>query len=543
MKVKRFMLSFGVLLFLVTFSTACNDKENNTNNNTNNNSNDNAQDNLNESGMPIVNDQIEFNFFAGKSPQSPDDWDDIMIWNEYGDMTNIDIEWNLVQDDSLDEKRNLALGSGSLPDVFYAAQIPNTDLLKYGEQGTIIKLNDLIDKYAPNLKSIMEEDPNIEKSITFPDGNIYSLPSIHAPEFLSLRTLPTMWYNEEWLNELDMEIPQTTEEYYQFLKSVKEQDLLGNGEDDEIPFGSGDINFLVGWLKGAFGVGNRGHSYIDMDPQENEVRFFPISDEYKDMLQYINKLYDEELIEQNIFSIETEQFIANGTDNRYGSMVYWSPEAALGDIGANYVSAVPLVGPNDDQLYVTVTNPVYSMGNFAITDENENPEAAVRWADYFYSDEGTRLFHMGIEGETYEETSDGEYKYLDKITNSEDGLTQTQELAKYLVWTGIGAPGVVKPEYFEGSENNDQSLEAADKLEPYLIEEVWTNFTYTESENKKLDALSADIENYVGEMQDKFIVGDIPFSEWDDYIKTIEKMGLEEYMEIQTDAYERYEDH
>lgn len=47
----------------------------------------------------------------------------------------------------------------------------------------LIKLNDLIDKYAPNFKALMEKYPVIKKGITMPDGNIYSLPTFYDPEF------------------------------------------------------------------------------------------------------------------------------------------------------------------------------------------------------------------------------------------------------------------------------------------------------------------------------------------------------------------------
>ncbi len=148
---------------------------------------------------------------------------------------------------------------------------------------------------------------------------------------------------------------------------------------------------------------------------------------------------------------------------------------------------------------------------------------------------------MGVEGETYEKTDDGKFKYMEKITNSSEGLTKEQEIVKYLGWVGIGAPGILMQDYFDGSEGSDQAVEAASKVEPYLLDEVWPPFTYTEEEAKRLSALSADIEKYVNEMQDKFVVGEESFDKWDSFVKNIEKMGLEEYMEIQKQAFERYE--
>lgn len=59
-----------------------------------------------------------------------------------------------------------------------------------------------------------------------------------------------------------------------------------------------------------------------------------------------------------------------------------------------------------DKLFTSVISPVNSLGHFSITNVNENPEATIRWIDYFWSDEGAKMFFMGLEGETYEETPD-----------------------------------------------------------------------------------------------------------------------------------------
>src|SRR5699024_8350413 len=128
-------------------------------------------ENVNETGMPIVEETITLDIFAGQAPATADDWNDVMIWNEYEEMTNIDINWQMVPWEGLTEQRNLSLGGGDLPDAYHSAVVPVTDILKYGSQGSFIALNDLIDEYAPNFKKILEENPEIKKAITFPDGN------------------------------------------------------------------------------------------------------------------------------------------------------------------------------------------------------------------------------------------------------------------------------------------------------------------------------------------------------------------------------------
>src|SRR5699024_9556360 len=180
-------------------------------------------------------------------------------------------------------------------------------------------------------------------------------------------------------------------------------------------------------------------------------------------------------------------------------------------------------------------------GAFVITNENEYPASTVRWIDYFYGDEGMKLFFMGVEGETYEETEDGELEFMDHITNSEEGLTFEREAAKYLTFPGGLFPAMATEEYFKGTASEPQSLEASEKLEPDVIsdDDIWPTITHTKEENDKLNGFGTDIQKYVAEMKDKFISGQKPFSEWDDYVAEIEKMGLDEYLEIKEKALKR----
>lgn len=537
-----FILLFGILLLLI--SVACGGNNGATQGEGNGNGNENENEEaVSKTDFPIVKDEIELNIFAAQSEGTADNWDDIMIWNEYADKTNIKINWEQVPSSSLEEKRNLTLGAGgTLPDVFYAASIPNLDLFKYGKQEQFLVLNDLIEEYAPNLSKLMDETPGVRQALTFPDGNIYSLPLINDESFMSMRTGAIPWIRTDWLETLEMESPETTEQLYEFLTAVKEQ-TPSNGEVEEIPFGAPSIDYIFNWLRGPFGIANRGNAILDIDPTTDELRFIASSDEYKEMLEFIHKLYDEELIEPNIFSLEYDQFLANGSEGRYASTVWYLPEDSFGEeTGSKYGGGLALEGPGGSKMYTNASHPVSNLGQFVITKDNEHPEATMRWIDYFYSDEGSQYFYMGVEGETFEETEDGEFVYsseiLDPVESGE--LTFGGSLTRYLVWPGMGAPGIVKEAYFDGSEGNPKTVEAANKLEPYLPEEIWPHFTTTEEENKVLTSKGVDIEKYIIEMRDKFIVGQTPFSEWDDYIKTLEQIGLEEYMDTYQSIYDRY---
>ncbi|CAG7654935.1 extracellular solute-binding protein [Paenibacillus allorhizosphaerae] len=496
--------------------------------------------NLNKTGMPIVSQPINMTFFTGKSATNGSNFEETLVWKEYAKMTNINVKFDLIPFDTLTEKRNLVLAGGDYPDVFYTAKLTPADLTRYGSQGVFIKLNDLIDKYAPNFKKLMEKYPDLKKGLTMPDGNIYSMPSFYDPTFLSLLIGTPLWINQDWLTKLNMPEPKTTDEFYQYLKAVKNTDLNGNGKPDEIPYGGIGTDALLDQLKGAWGLGTRGlgHKMVDIDPATNKLRFIKTDAKYKELLQYVNKLYSEGLIDKDIFTIKNTALYAKGQQGTLGSTIIPNPSTLMNQ--KNFVGLGALKGPHGDQLYANVKVPMVHVGAFAITNKNKNPEAAVRWMDYFYSDEGAKFYFMGQKDVTYKEKPDGSLEYVSDITKNPQGLTQDQALAKNFTWLGGGYPGFVQQKYFNGSEALPEAIAASKKAEPYVVKEIWNNFNFTDAETEVMSSLGTDITTYISEMEAKFINGTASFSDWDKYVSTVNKMGLADYMKTYQAAYDRY---
>lgn len=499
-------------------------------------------DNVNETGMPIVKEKIQVDGFAAKFFASQD-WNDLMLWEEYEKMTNIEVDWVTVQTEALAEKRNLSLTSGDYPEIYFASAFSKTDLLKYGQQGIFLPLNDYIDKYAPNFKKLLDENPSVKQGVTMADGNIYGFPTIYDPQFDALRG-SAPWVKKEWLDKIGMSEPETTEELYQVLKAFKENDLNGNGQADEQAWGSVyGIDPIVNFLRGSFGLNKQGSMNLNLDFEEgtNTFRFVPTTDEYKELLMYLNKLYSEGLINQDIFTVAPQDFTAEISKGNYGVLNAIDPAELVKLDG--YVGLPVLEGPNGERSYNTVSNGLGNLGMFVITDKAKNPEAMVRWMDYFYGDEGTKMFFMGFDGITYEEDEQGNFKYLETITNNPDGLNMDQAISEYLTWPGGYYPGIVRQKFFQGAESKENTTLNAEKVKPYRIkdENILPGLNYTVEENEKVSAIMTDIQTYIDESKAAFITGKMDFSKWEEYTKSLEKMGLNDYLEIAQQAYERME--
>lgn len=495
---------------------------------------------VNQTGFPIVNESITVKGFAAKFFANAD-WNNIRLWKDYEQKTNIRVQWETVHTETLKEKRNLLLAGNDYPEMFYASAFSRSDLLKYGKQGAFMPLNDLIDKYAPNFKAVMEKYPIIAKGITMPDGNIYGLPTIYDPEFKSV-LYGTPWVKQEWLDKLGLKQPETLDDFYAMLKAFKEKDPNGNGQKDEIAWGAVGTAGIVNYLRGSFGLNNHGTSNInvDTDPETGKIRFIPTDERYKELLQFVNKLYKDGLLEQDIVSVKSTEVDAKGMQGLLGVSDSVDPVAIYNQKG--YVGLSVLKGPHGDRQYNAYGSPLGNIGMFVLTDKAKHPEAMMRWMDYFYSDEGIKLFFMGWKDETYTEDANGNVDYTDEIKNNPKGLNLDQAVGQYLIWPGGYYPGFVKQKFFKGAEGLPTSVENAKKAEPYVLpqDQVWPPFNFTQEEQSELTTIQTDIETYVNEMRDKFITGNESFDNWDQYVAALKKMGVDRYVAIYQSASERY---
>ena len=172
---------------------------------------------------------------------------------------NVKFEWQVVPWDATaaKEARNLSLASGDYPDLYIMNQdldlFTQNELLKYGQQGILLPLNDLIDKYAPNVKANIEKYPYYKANSYAPDGKIYGIPQLEECYHCSFQN--KLWANTKWMKQLNITTPKTTEEFKAMLEAFKTQDPNGNGIADEVPMSGTTESWgfrVVPYLMNAF---------------------------------------------------------------------------------------------------------------------------------------------------------------------------------------------------------------------------------------------------------------------------------------------------
>lgn len=493
---------------------------------------------VNTEGFPISDEKITLKIAVMQTAVQPD-FSEIEMFKQYEEMTNIHIEWEMIPEEFVAERRNIIMASGELPDAFLRCYFSATDIENYATQGMFVKLDDYIDRYAPNFKATLEEFSDVDSGIRMSDGGIYSFPYIVSA--LSPRVSCKLFFNAKALEATDQKLPATTDELYDTLKALASYDLNGNGKHDEIPL-SGSIKEIIQLFNGAWGLQTRGasHPYVDVDTN-GDLRFIPTTEEYKEVLEYVAKLYSEGLLDSDVFTMKTAELAAKGEEGRVLAFSQIN-HSFMGQTHQNeYVGLETALEGHGGEKTVPTASTLNAIGAFVITSANKHVEETIRWIDYFYSEEGMRKYFMGEEGVTFEVTPEGTYQYLPIINENPNGLSFEQAVSLYVPWAGGCNPTVASDKYFQGAAMKTISLEAANNLASYATKTIWPVFAFSEEHNQTMATLSTDIDTYVKEMRAQFITGQKPFSKWDDYVREFEKLGLEEYMSIYKETAARYE--
>lgn len=494
---------------------------------------------FNETGLPIVDKQVTLNIVSPKAALAPD-YSEMVIFDRLQEATNVKIKWNNIPGDGYQEKKNLMLASGDLPDAFYASGFSDHDLIQYGQNGTIIPLENLIDKYAPNLKKLFEQRPDLKKVVTAPDGHIYSLPRAEEMDLVGMPNI--MFINKVWLDKLGLAMPTTLEEYHDVLKAFKEKDPNGNGKQDEI----GLTFWYNGWcgnegdLIGLFGLPDSSFEADHRVVRDGKVIYAAVQSEFKEAINYYNGWVKEGLIDPEVATQKTEQIFAKGKteDPTLGSFIWWENTEVVGtDRVKDYVVLPPLKG-KDGKIVIGRSNySEYGRDAFVVTSANKNPELTMRWVDELYEPKMSAQINWGPIGEIYEEDANG------MLVNKE--LPAGVAMGELRQKVAPGGPFVVLKDHFDSVV--DMEPRAKERLaildeyyKPHMVQENYPSIFFSPEELEIINTIEPEIKTFVKQKEAQWLIEGGIEKEWDAYVKQLNDMGLEKLMDVYQKGLDRY---
>ncbi len=490
-------------------------------------------------------------------PQGSDvcDIPENIVFQELQKASNIEFDLHIVPSVDAGEKLNMLLASGEYPEVIMGSTLSNQDLERYGvDERILIPLNDLIEKYCPNIKQRLEENPNWKDEMKSSDGNIYGIPSVDSGGVGHVNSPYKMWINQEWLDKLGLKMPTTTEDYKDVLRAFKVNDPNGNGIADEIPL-SGAINSWFSepyiFLFNAFGHFTPDYYYL----KDGKVHSILDKDYIRDGLRYMNELYEEGLIDPAAFTQDYAQL--NAVGNNAGIEILGS--AAGGHVGLfidinneeryrKYAMMLPLEGPGGYRSIPYAKSVSVSGATFVITDACKHPEVAIQIADLFSSEEWAIRGQLGVQGI--------EWDYADEGTFGMDGVTP----AKYKILPH-DKPSQVKNAWwwtYRGMEPNWKVLIQTDgdimdpanfesrlyadttKLLPFAADvDTMPPLIYSGEDSTNFTQLSTAIGDYAKIAIVEFIIGkrDIE-KDWDTYLADLKRLNYQDMIQLIQKTYD-----
>ena len=499
--------------------------------------------------FPIVEEPIVLSVFGDKNIyiESMEDND---FTRYYEDKTNVKIEWNIAAGE-VRQALNLMFNSGAYCDIIMNLGFSKAEMLHYSDQGILTNLSPYIEEHGYYIKEMFEKNPVIPKELTI-NGGIHGLPVIKD----SYRYLykNKMWVYKPWLEKLGIEIPQTTEEFYQMLKRFKEEDPNGNGIADEIPLvarGVGRDFGIQNYLMCAFLPSDSGRLYVD---EKGKVQYTAVQPEFREGLRYIKKLYDDGLLYADTFILDRTQIMSIGESET--PILGAAPGMFAGMFTISngnspryyeYVAIPPLEGPEGVRSAVK-EKPLYT-GNFVVTTDCEYPDVAVKWIDWFYSREGKELSQSDTTGTTKRPAREGELGYdgkqalyaIDKVENqaTEDtGTAQKRNWHNFGVWYSDFESSVNIKNYNDVLDPNREWYNAYAAHDAYKVENFLGDLAISPEDIGEYSDILTALEE-VDVSFASFVIGELSLDDdWDDYINRLKGLGLERLLEIVQKAYD-----
>lgn len=408
----------------------------------------------------------------------------------------------------------------------------------------------MTEELMPNMHKYLQEHEWEEMKDS--EGHIYFFPFIED-SYLE----KGLAINQEWLKAVNMDMPETPDELLEVWRAFKTQDPNGNGKPDEIPFSTELIwSNAILTLDPMFGMfGNVGNWQVD---ENGKVFFGNATDAYKEGVKWFQQAYKEGLIDSEIFTQDGASFAAKAASDPkiYGSVMsfsYTSTRCFGTEIGDEYTWMLPMKASDGNRYWLSPSNTTSNVTPKMAVTADTDPETIkhiCRWVDAMIDPHIGAQIDMAPEGIGLVDQGDGTY-------NAGSGVCPDADLGSYATYDEWRAamhtnefPRVLT-NYAEAAADFtvDLSKNLVDacywEREPVYRENcIMQNFLVqdgaTEEEAEIEATYKTELNKYWRATVASWISGngDID-AEWDEYLETLDAMGLQELAKVYQARYDR----
>lgn len=470
------------------------------------------------------------------------DFNDCMTFELLEEKTGTHVEWQHPASGATEERFNVMIVSGNYPDcIVYNWPNVKGGAQSYVDDEIIVDLTPYVEENMPNFWKLINENPELKKDVVTDDGKILYIPYIRQDKELCI--FQGQVIRQDWLDKLGLDMPSNTDELYNVLKAFKTQDPNGNGQNDEIPWSAVGFNSEMGIGPVLWSFGTTWDFHLD---DNDKVVYGPMTEGFKEGLEYLAKLYKEGLIDPDYLIDNRSKMDAKFTSDKTGFGYGYQPSTyypVMND-GKREVAGAHFIAGPDGKTYCfnkQYTQQVTAGTSLAVTTANKDVEGTLRWLDELYGGEGYMYANYGKEGVSYE-IKDGVPTFTEYMTNNENGKTLAQMVGLTCAVRDSAFPMLQSWDYYK------QTLQpwGINAIETWMADEPNTSrvlpatLSRTTEEGEIYTEVMNQVTTYMLEEANKAITGKTNASDWDSVVKHIEELGIEDVLKVQNDAYNRY---
>ncbi|RAU91149.1 extracellular solute-binding protein [Paenibacillus sp. YN15] len=328
----------------------------------------------------------------------------VPMFKHLADKTNTDLNITFLPHGEYATNLQLKFAAGDIPDLYHSPGLTDDPLVANGQA---LVLDDLIEKYGPNLKKVITEDAWESAKI---DGKIIAIPRPAVPANYRL-----LYIRKDWLDKLGLQVPGTSDELLNVLRAFRDGDPNGNGVKDEIPF---SMREKLSWADNIFGMwGLNLYAHVLHNKELIPAEAHP---DMQKALAYMHQLYQEKLLDQDFLTNTAATWNQKITSDLVGVWNHntdllgkWNNDlkTALPDKKPEVIAIPTPVGSGYDGPVGRLKMPTSKY--LVIPSKASNPEAIIRMLDWLATEEGDLYVNLGVEGITYK-TENGKAVYDSK---------------------------------------------------------------------------------------------------------------------------------
>ena len=472
--------------------------------------------NTNKSGSSQESPTVVTIFTEFNTPQPPNSNNAAQKEIEKRTNTKLNIMW--ASANNFKQKENVILASGNIPDLMKIVDgnygINNTQFIQMAKQGAFWDLG----PYLKDYKNLMLYPEAIYNKCKL-DGKQYLLPSVRPLKGTSYFAI-----RKDWVDKLNLKVPETIDDLYNVLNAFKNNDPDGNGKNDTIPWNGWGWSSVIDTFNASTGK---------YKVSNDELVNTELSLGTRQGLEWLAKAYKDKLMDADFSTFKKSQAedltkggnCGMGVDTVEG--MWRSTEACLKiNPKADFLPLNYLTGPNGK--YAPQGSGMSCAYAIPKTVSEKKMKSILALMDFGASDEGFTLACWGVKDVDYTEDSDG-FKTLtaqgikDNIGQSSYGKI-FEKYDKYLWALRTGMPKSVY-------ERNKKIIDVRSTLsipDPTVGLVSETGIKLGSEYNQKANNLKT-----------KIIIGSQPIEAWDKYVEQLK--SDQDYLKIDKEYNDAYQ--